>query len=108
MSRAGHCEVVDVADVGEGALLVHDEYADSATLGFALSRLAQGPTMATPIGIFRDVKRPAYDAQMTAQVEAARAKGRGDLRRLLHGADSWTVAENDKQDETRDPKDTRN
>ena len=108
MTRAGHCEVVDVAEVGEDALLVHDEYADSPTLGFALSRLAQGPSMATPIGIFRDVQRPAYDALMAGQVDAAKAKGRGDLKRLLHGADAWTVAEVDKPGDTRDPKDARN
>jgi 2-oxoglutarate ferredoxin oxidoreductase subunit beta len=108
MTRAGHCDVVDVADVGEDALLVHDEYADSATLAFALSRLAQGPSMATPIGIFRDVTRPAYDAQMAAQVDSARSKGRGDLKKLLHGSDSWTVPAVDQQDETRDPKDARN
>jgi 2-oxoglutarate ferredoxin oxidoreductase subunit beta len=108
MARAGHCEVVDVAEVGEDALLIHDEYAESATLAFALSKLAEGPSMATPIGIFRDVTRPSYVEEMTRQVEAARAKGKGDLRKLLHGADAWTVDEVDKQDETRDPKDARN
>jgi 2-oxoglutarate/2-oxoacid ferredoxin oxidoreductase subunit beta len=92
MTRAGHCEIVDVAEVGEDALLVHDEYAESPTLAFALSRLATGPTSATPIGIFRDVARTAYDAEVTRQLEAAQAsKGRGDLAALLAGGDTWTV-----------------
>ncbi len=108
MARSGHCEVVDVAEVGEDALLIHDEYADSPTLAFALSKLATGPSMATPIGIFRDVTRPSYVEEMGRQVEAAQAKGKGDLHKLLHGADSWTVAAVEQQDESRDPKDTRN
>jgi 2-oxoglutarate ferredoxin oxidoreductase subunit beta len=93
MTREGHCEVVDVAHVGEESLLVHDEYADSPTLAFALSRLALGPTAATPIGIFRDVTRPSYDEEVNRQVEAAQeAKGRGDLAALLGGGDTWTVS----------------
>jgi 2-oxoglutarate ferredoxin oxidoreductase subunit beta len=91
MSREGHCEVVDVADVGEERLLVHDEYADSATLAFALSRLAQGPSQATPIGIFRDVTRSSYVEEVSRQLDDATAKGRGDLSKLLAGADSWRV-----------------
>ena len=98
----------NVAEVGEDALLIHDEYADSPTLAFALSKLAAGPSMATPIGIFRDVTRPSYVEEMSRQVEAAQAKGKGDLRKLLHGADSWTVDAVDQQDESRDPKDARN
>ncbi|HZG94463.1 MAG TPA: 2-oxoacid:ferredoxin oxidoreductase subunit beta [Mycobacteriales bacterium] len=91
MSREGHCEVVDVADVGEDRLLIHDEYADSPTLAFALSRLAQGPSQATPIGIFRDVTRSSYVEEVTRQLEDAQTKGRGDLSKLLAGADSWRV-----------------
>jgi 2-oxoglutarate ferredoxin oxidoreductase subunit beta len=92
MTRAGHCDIVDVTEVGEDALLVHDEYAESPTLAFALSRLATGPTGATPIGIFRDVTRTTYDAEVTRQIESAQAaKGRGDLAALLAGGDTWTV-----------------
>ena len=35
----GSVEIVDVADVGEEALLVHDEHHRGASLAFALSRL---------------------------------------------------------------------
>ena len=35
----GSCEIVDVADVGEDALLVHDEHHATPSLAFALSRL---------------------------------------------------------------------
>src|ERR1700761_8800908 len=54
----GTTRVVDVADVGEDRLVVHDEHRDDPSLAFALSRLASGPTMPTPIGVFRAVQRP--------------------------------------------------
>ncbi len=93
MAGHGNCEIVEVADVGVDALLVHDEHADNPGLAFALSRLAHGPSSPTPLGIFRDVDRPAYGAGITAQIDAATAsKGPGDLAALLSSADTWTIA----------------
>ncbi len=40
LNAFGECEIVDVADVGEDALLVHDETPRRPALAFALSRLA--------------------------------------------------------------------
>jgi 2-oxoglutarate ferredoxin oxidoreductase subunit beta len=89
----GTLEIVDVADAGEDALLVHDEHAEHPSLAFALSRLSHTPTGPTPIGIFRDVERPVYDQLMAEQLDEARAaKGDGDLDALLHAGDTWTVA----------------
>lgn len=50
-----------------------------------------------PIGIFRDVHRPAYDDQVREQVDGARAAAGGratddTLADLLAGSDTWTVA----------------
>src|SRR5688500_5610226 len=45
----GQCRIVDVASVGESALLVHDETQDDPGLAFQLSRLARGPYEPTPI-----------------------------------------------------------
>ena len=56
----GSVEVVEVAEVGEAALLVHDEHRDNPGLAFQLSRLSRGPYEPTPIGVFRDVDRPEY------------------------------------------------
>src|SRR5712691_11303610 len=56
----GRASIVDVADVGEDALLVHDETREDPTLAFALSRLAVGPTQPTPVGVFRAVERAEY------------------------------------------------
>jgi 2-oxoglutarate ferredoxin oxidoreductase subunit beta len=96
MTHEGHAAIVDVGDgpglTPESRLIVHDEYAEHSTLGFALARLAHGPSMPTPIGVFRDAPRPAYGALLNDQITAAReTKGPGDLLGLLHSSDTWTV-----------------
>jgi len=89
----GSLEVVSVADVGEAALLVHDEHQDSPGLAFQLSRLSRGPYEPTPIGVFRDVDRPDYGTSMNDQVDAVVSKrGTGDLNDLLRSGSSWTVS----------------
>ncbi|CAN5144417.1 hypothetical protein BH20ACT9_BH20ACT9_22110 [soil metagenome] len=88
----GSLRIVDVADVGEDQLLVHDAHRDDPSLAFALSRLSHTPTGPTPVGVFRQVRRPVYDVELGAQVDVAvEHRGRGDLATLLAGADSWTV-----------------
>jgi 2-oxoglutarate/2-oxoacid ferredoxin oxidoreductase subunit beta len=89
----GSCELVDVAEVGEDALLVHDEHHETSSLAFALSRIAHTPTGPTPVGVFRDVERPVYDELMADQIATAKAKrGEGDLHALLHAGDTWTIS----------------
>ena len=89
----GTAHVVDVADVSEDRLVVHDEHRDDPSLAFALSRLASGPTMPTPIGVFRQVQRPDYGSLVNQQlVAAAERRGPGDLAALLASGSTWTVA----------------
>jgi len=83
--------IVEVADVGEDALLVHDEARQDPGLAFMLSRLATGPHEPTPIGVFRAVEAPDYAAETDRQIDAARAKKPGDLAQLLHSRPTWTV-----------------
>ena len=81
-----------MADVGEDALLVHDEHHEAASLAFSLSRISHTPHGPTPIGIFRDIERPVYDELMAEQLETAKAeRGEGDLKALLHAGDTWSV-----------------
>ncbi|WP_405970541.1 2-oxoacid:ferredoxin oxidoreductase subunit beta [Streptomyces sp. NBC_00988] len=91
----GRLRVATVAETGEDALLVHDVAADDPTQAFALSRLTT-PTEGTvpvpvPVGVFRAVRREAYDDLVREQVTAARTGRASDLRSLLHGKDTWTV-----------------
>jgi 2-oxoglutarate ferredoxin oxidoreductase subunit beta len=88
-------EVVDVAAVGEKALLVHDEQAKEPTLAYLLSRLGP-PHFPTPVGVFRAVKKPVYDQMLMSQIKAARTRDHSDLAALYRRADTWTVGESVK------------
>ncbi len=89
----GDVEIVEVAEVGEQALLVHDAQGEGVATAFALGRLGYPVPGPLPIGVFRDVERPVYDELMAAQLEEAKAaKGEGDLDALLHAGDTWQIA----------------
>ena len=88
----GSARVVSAAEVGEGALLVHDAGHTEPSLAFALSRITFEAGGAVPLGVFRRVEREVYDDLMGEQLETARAeRGEGDLAALLHSGDTWTV-----------------
>ncbi|MEW6477460.1 MAG: 2-oxoacid:ferredoxin oxidoreductase subunit beta [Actinomycetota bacterium] len=88
----GELEIVDVASVGEDRLLVHDETRSDPTLAFALSRLADSPTVPTPMGVFRAVDRPVYGDSMNAQIASVQERqGKGDLAALLGSGSTWEV-----------------
>ncbi len=88
----GMLELADVATVGEENILVHDAHREDPALAFMLSRLAQHPDGPTPIGLFRQVRRPVYGLEMQRQLdEAIKRRGRGDLSSLIAGPDPWTV-----------------
>ncbi len=82
---------METAEVGEEALLVHDEQRESPSMAFGLSRLAHGPTGPLPIGVFRNIERPVYDELMTEQLETAKAQREPDLGALMHAGDTWEI-----------------
>jgi len=91
----GQVFAVEVADVDQADLLVHDAHANDPTTAFALSRLTDaGYIHRAPIGIFRSVEKPTYDDLARDQVAQA-AQGTPDrteaLAGLLGGGDTWTV-----------------
>ena len=92
MQPDGSLRIVSVGEIGEDKLLVHDEHRDDPSLAYALSRLASGPTMPTPLGVFRQIDRPVYGDGMEAQLRsAAEQQGPGELERLLGSGDTWMV-----------------
>jgi 2-oxoglutarate ferredoxin oxidoreductase subunit beta len=92
LSPQGRAHIVRVEDVGEEAILVHDEAREEPGLAFTLSRLAAGPQDPTPIGMFRAIERPDYGTETNRQLTAARNKsGPGDLAALLHSRPTWDV-----------------
>jgi 2-oxoglutarate ferredoxin oxidoreductase subunit beta len=84
----GGLAIVDVASVGEDALIVHDPSRPDPGLAFSLARLADNPTVPTPIGVFRDVQRPVYGRHGAPRSAPATDV---ELADLLVGSDSWTV-----------------
>ncbi len=88
----GHARIAEVAEVGEDAILVHDEARPDPGLAFMLSRLSHGPYEPTPIGVFRAVERSDYGSLMQQQLLAAQDKrGPGDLAALLGSGATWQV-----------------
>ena len=87
--RYGGLEAVDAADADGESLLVHDAGREEPSYAFGLSRLDGAHT---PIGVFRQVERPSYDALMAQQVRETQTKqGPGDLAGLLASGDTWTI-----------------
>ncbi|RYP84251.1 2-oxoacid:ferredoxin oxidoreductase subunit beta [Nocardioides guangzhouensis] len=92
----GGVRVVEVAEVGVEALLVHDAHDEDPSTAFAISRLTDaGYLNQSPIGIFREVERPTYDDQARAQIASAASAAPGTaqdrLAGLIGGGDTWTV-----------------
>jgi 2-oxoglutarate ferredoxin oxidoreductase subunit beta len=87
-SADGGLQIVDLADVSEDRLLVHDPHRRDPGLAFSLARLAENPSSPTPIGIFRQVERPVFG-------RAARSRPAlpedDELAALLAGGDTWTI-----------------
>jgi 2-oxoglutarate/2-oxoacid ferredoxin oxidoreductase subunit beta len=89
--RDGSLTIVDVADVGEDALVVHDVRRQDPNLAFALARLAVDPVTPTPIGVFRAVEAHDSGAALNAQVDAAITKGGKSLAEVMRSGGTWRV-----------------
>jgi 2-oxoglutarate ferredoxin oxidoreductase subunit beta len=92
--RTGELRVVEVDEVGEAALAVHDAHLGDPSFAFGLSRLTDaGVLHRAPIGVFRDVEAPTYDDLAREQIELARGHGDSadDLQALINGADTLLV-----------------
>ncbi|MCL2310014.1 MAG: 2-oxoacid:ferredoxin oxidoreductase subunit beta [Proteobacteria bacterium] len=86
-------EVVTLGEnsVTEADLFVHDETAEHGGLAFLISQL-EAPIFPVPLGVFRDVNEPSYEArneQLHADTRAGR--GKGNLSTLFNSGDTWTV-----------------
>jgi 2-oxoglutarate ferredoxin oxidoreductase subunit beta len=92
MGSDGQLRLVDVAEVGEDSLLVHDAHRADPGLAFALARLSHDDHSPTPFGIFRSIERSDYGTSIGTQLaEAATRKGPGDLADLLRSNGTWHV-----------------
>ena len=73
-------------------LLVHNEFDNSVVLAYLLGQMSNEPEFPTPIGIFRQVEKPAYEEDLQSQIETIKSKrGEGDLEKLLFSGNTWEV-----------------
>ena len=90
MGSDGQLRIVEVADVGVDALLVHDAHRADPGLAFSLARLSHDNNSPTPFGIFREVDRGDYGHMVGAQLaEAVDMQGPGDLSSLRRSTGTW-------------------
>jgi 2-oxoglutarate ferredoxin oxidoreductase subunit beta len=82
-----------VVSLGDGVsandLLVHNE--KDSVLAFIFANFSSLEGMPRPIGIFRAIERPTYDADMELQIQKAEAKKKGDLNALLRSGQTWEI-----------------
>lgn len=72
-------------------VLVHDAHTPSNFLHQQLAMM-DGKELPLAIGVIRDVTSPTYDAGVSEQVEAVRAKkGFKNLREMILAGETWTV-----------------
>ena len=92
LNEFGEAEIVDVADVGEDRLLVHDEHRPDPTLAFAL--LAPRRPADHPDADRRVPRRRARRLRRRGAAPARRrggAPGPGDLATLIGSGATWEV-----------------
>ncbi len=83
--------VVPVEGTDPDSLYVHDLDNQNAGIAFNLSQM-RPPALPLPIGIFRQVQRAEYTAQMLGQEQTKmQAVGKGTLHKLLHKGEVITV-----------------
>ena len=91
--RDGRAVVVEVADVEESELVVHNESDPDSISAYALSMLAKDNSTPTPFGVFRAVEAAEYGDQVNRQLLLANDRqGPGDLKDLLRSGATWTVS----------------
>ncbi|MDH3583082.1 MAG: 2-oxoacid:ferredoxin oxidoreductase subunit beta [Phycisphaerae bacterium] len=85
-------EVVELGKgISEDDLLFHDEHDEK--LAFLLSRMRHSDEFPEPMGVFYSIKDDCYEELLEEQVaDAIKARGAGDLKKLLHGGETWTVS----------------
>ena len=85
-------EVVDYkAGMDTKDLLIHNEHDPKPNYAYILTQMDY-PNMPVPFGVFRNIVKPTYDEMLEAQVQhAVKAKGKGSLKDLIYGTDTWTV-----------------
>ena len=96
--RVGKNFTPEIVEVGEGPgqvplseITVHDESIENPAYAFMLSRM-EWPEYPVPLGVLRNVSRPAYEDLVAAQqAKVVAARGKGDVNKLLRSGETWVI-----------------
>ena len=86
--------VVDITtgEYSADDLWIHDEHDASPARSYILSQFSDMENFPTPLGVFNQISKSTYDADVADQITAVKkAKGEGDLIKLLFSGHTWTV-----------------
>ena len=79
------------ADASTSDCLVYDA-TDRTLAGLVAEQAFWSDALPRPFGVLYREDRPTYDALLNQQVESVlERKGPGDLQKLLHGTETWTI-----------------
>jgi 2-oxoglutarate/2-oxoacid ferredoxin oxidoreductase subunit beta len=71
---------------------VHDEFDSSPARSYILSQFSDMENFPIPLGVFNQQFKSTYDADVKQQIDdVKKLKGEGDLNKLLHGGNTWSV-----------------
>jgi 2-oxoglutarate ferredoxin oxidoreductase subunit beta len=91
LNGKGLPEIVDAASVANDDLLFHDEQTEDPSHAFRLAQM-RWPTGPEPMGVFRAVQKPTFDAAVDQQIKNVESKlGPGNLDELFAGSETWMV-----------------
>jgi len=90
-----HPIVVDISNgkYSKDDLWIHNEFSDSPVHAMILAHLDDQQEFPTPIGVFRQYSKETYDNGIRNQIkQVVEKKGKGDLKKILFGSNTWEVA----------------
>ena len=89
----GGLRVAETATTAPEKIVIHDTRRPDPSQAFALAQLTDHGVMhRAPVGIFRQVERPAYDDLLRTQVAEARAESPHDaLQAAMSGKSFWEI-----------------
>ena len=89
----GQLTVAETASAEPGQIVIHDAGRQDPSQAFALAQLTDHGVMhRAPVGIFRQVERPAYDDLLREQVAEARAENPHEaLQDAMAGKTFWEI-----------------
>jgi len=87
--KFGKLEVVNVADVSEDEILIHDPTMEAAGIHTMIAELSYPLAM----GVIRSVEAPTYmDKYQEQEKQVIEMKGKGTIDTELNNADTWEIA----------------